>query len=121
MIIEEASGQSVAQACHTYIIEPLGLDDTYICPEDPHPASRAHGWLDITGDGIYDDFAVLPIAAFCSAAGGQVYSTLADLAELGRALLRDRTILQDAGYDESRPGRTAGADMIAGCCPTLDR
>jgi D-alanyl-D-alanine carboxypeptidase len=98
MIIEEASGQTVAQAYHAHVIDPLGLDDTYVCHEDPHPTDRAHGWLDITGDGVYDDFAVLPITAFCSAAGGQVYSTSADLAELGRALMRDRTILQDASY-----------------------
>lgn len=100
MIIEQVTGQTVAQAYHAYVIDPLGLDDTYVCPEEPHPANRAHGWLDITGDGVYDDFAVLPITAFCSVAGGQVYSTSADLAALGRALMRDRTILQDASYEE---------------------
>ncbi len=64
------------------------------------PANWAHGWLDITGDGIYDDFSVIPNTSFCSAAGGQIFTTPTDLATLGDALMHERTILEDATYDE---------------------
>jgi D-alanyl-D-alanine carboxypeptidase len=97
-IVEMASGRTVAGAYHHYVIGPLGLAHTYVCPEDPHPADRAHGWLDLTGDDVYDDLSLLPTDAFCSAAGGQVYTTSGDLVTLGRALMRDRTLLEAASY-----------------------
>jgi D-alanyl-D-alanine carboxypeptidase len=97
-VIEMASGRSLAEAYHHYVIDPLGLEHTYVCPEDPHPTDRAHGWIDYTGDGVYDDITAFSTNAFCSAAGGQIYSTSADLVTLGRALMRDRTPLQSASY-----------------------
>ncbi|MEJ2504348.1 MAG: serine hydrolase [Gemmatimonadota bacterium] len=97
-IIELASGRTLAGAYHHYIIGPAGLEHTYVCPDDPHPADRAHGWLDLTGDGAYDDLSLLSTTAFCSAAGGQVFTTSRDLVTLGRALMRDRTLLQPASY-----------------------
>ncbi|MEJ2218745.1 MAG: serine hydrolase [Gemmatimonadota bacterium] len=100
MIIERATGSTVAAQYHRYVIDPLSLHDTYVCPDDSLPATVAHGWLDITGDGVYDDFATVPRTAFCSAAGGQIFSTPTDLAKLGNALMRERTILDDASYAE---------------------
>jgi D-alanyl-D-alanine carboxypeptidase len=100
MIIERATGSTVAAQYHQYVIDPLHLDDTYVCPEDPLPGTVAHGWLDITGDGVYDDFAAVPRTSFCSAAGGQIFSTPSDLAKLGNAVMRDRTIPDDASYAE---------------------
>jgi len=98
MIIEAATGSTVAQQYRSRILQPLGMGDTYTCPEETLPSTWAHGWLDLTGDGVYDDFYVLPPTAFCSGAGGQVYSTPSDLATLGKALMYDRTILGDAMY-----------------------
>lgn len=100
MIIELASGGTVGAQYRQYVIEPLGLSDTYVCPYDPLPANWAHGWLDITGDDVYDDFSVLPNTSWCSAVGGAVYTTPTDLAELADALMHERTILDDPTYDE---------------------
>ena len=100
MLIEQATGSTVAVQYHKYVIDPLGLHDTYVCPDDPLPDTTAHGWLDLTGDGAYDDLAVLPRTSFCSAAGGQVFSTTADLATLANALMHDRSFLGDAAYAE---------------------
>jgi D-alanyl-D-alanine carboxypeptidase len=100
MIIERATGSTVAALYHKYVIDPLHLDDTYVCPDDPLPGAVAHGWLDITGDGVYDDFATVPRTSFCSAAGGQIFTTAADLAKLGNALMRERTVLDDTSYVE---------------------
>jgi D-alanyl-D-alanine carboxypeptidase len=98
MIIEQATGSTVAEQYHKYVIDPLQLDDTYVCPDDPLPGTVAHGWLDITGDGVYDDFATVPRTSFCSAAGGQIFTTAPDLVTLGNALMRERTLLSDASY-----------------------
>jgi D-alanyl-D-alanine carboxypeptidase len=100
MIIEQATGSTVAAQYKKYVFDPLGLHDTYVCPDDPLPSEWAHGWLDINGDNVYDDFSTIPNISFCSATGGQIYTTAADLATLGNALMHDRTILQDTTYDE---------------------
>ncbi|UCC83865.1 MAG: beta-lactamase family protein [Gemmatimonadota bacterium] len=100
MIIELASGSTLSAAYKEYIIEPLELSDTYVCPDDPMPADWAHGWLDITGDDVYDDFSVIPNTSFCSAAGGQIFSTPTDLTKLGDALMHERTLIDEATYDE---------------------
>jgi D-alanyl-D-alanine carboxypeptidase len=97
-IVELASGRTLAEAYHHYVIEPAGLAHTYVCPADPHPSDRAHGWLDLTGDGVYDDLSLLSTNAFCSAAGGQVYTTSDDLVTLARTLMRDRTLLAPSSY-----------------------
>jgi D-alanyl-D-alanine carboxypeptidase len=98
MIIEQATASTVAAQYRRYVLDPLGLSDTYVCPDDPLPGDTAHGWFDVTGDGVYDDFSAVSNAAFCSAAGGQVFSTSSDLATLANALMSERTFLSDAAY-----------------------
>ena len=100
MIIERATGSTVAAQYREHVLEPLGLTDTYVIPGDLLPATWAHGWFDLTGDGSYDDFRTLDNTAFCTAAGGQIYATSADLAKLGKTLMHDRAILNDATYGE---------------------
>lgn len=102
MIIEKATGSSVADQYRTHILEPLGLSSTFTVPGDPLPSTWAHGWFELTGDGAYDDFSYLDNTAFCTAAGGQVYSTASDLAKLGRAIMHDRSILQESSYEEMK-------------------
>jgi D-alanyl-D-alanine carboxypeptidase len=100
MIIEQVTGGTIAEAYRSYVIEPLGLLDTYTCHEESLPGETAHGWLDITGDGVYDDFSTIPNTSFCSAAGGQIFTTASDLAMLARALMHRRTFLRAATYNE---------------------
>jgi len=100
MIIELASGSTVGAQYREYVIDPLELSDTYVCPYDPLPADWAHGWLDITGDDVYDDFSIIPTTSWCSAVGGAVYTTPTDLTKLGDALMHERTLLDDPSYDE---------------------
>jgi D-alanyl-D-alanine carboxypeptidase len=71
MVIQHATGSTVPDLYHQYVTEPLGLNDTYVCPEDPLPSTLAHGWMDTTGDGIYEDFPRFSPVAFCSATGGR--------------------------------------------------
>jgi D-alanyl-D-alanine carboxypeptidase len=100
MIIEHATGSTVSAQYEQYVLDPLGLHDTYVCPDDPLPSNLAHGWLDLDGDLVYDDFSGIPNTSFCSATGGQIYTTAADLAKLDNALMHERTILDDATYDQ---------------------
>jgi len=100
MIIEKATGSTVASQYKKYVLGPLGLRDTYVCPDDALPSGRVHGWVDITGDGVADDFDFIPKTAWCSAVGGQIFTTAADLATLGKALMQERTLLSSASYDE---------------------
>jgi D-alanyl-D-alanine carboxypeptidase len=100
MIIEEATGSSVADQYKEHVLEPLGLKDTFVCPGDVLPQNWAHGWIDLTGDGWYDDFHDTDNTAFCTGVGGQVYSTSVDLARLAKALMHDRSILNAASYGE---------------------
>jgi D-alanyl-D-alanine carboxypeptidase len=100
MIIEEATGSTVAEQYREHVIEPLGLTATYTVPGDDLPRSWAHGWFDLNGDGTYDDFHTVDNTAFCTAAGGQVYTTSGDLARLAKALMHDRTLLEPATYAE---------------------
>ncbi len=100
MIIELATGSTVSAQYRQYVIDPLGLTHTYTCPDDPLPTDRAHGWLDITGNDIYDDLSTLPNTSFCSATGGQVFTTSGDLARLATAFMHERTFLDEATYAE---------------------
>ncbi len=100
MIIEQATGGTIAEAYRYYVIEPLDLLDTYTCHEESLPGETAHGWLDITGDGVYDDFSTIPNTSFCSAAGGQIFTTASDLAMLARAFMHRRTFLRASTYNE---------------------
>jgi D-alanyl-D-alanine carboxypeptidase len=102
MIIERASGGTVATQYRGRVLTPLGLEDTYTCLEDALPTDWAHGWWDLNGDGAYDDFTALPTTSWCSAVGGAVYTTPTDLVKLGNALMHARTLLDDATYEEMR-------------------
>ena len=77
MIIKEATGNPVATELQQRIFTPLNLTETYLEIEQSLPAGRelAHGWYDLTGDGIPDDFSVFPRNALYSmlwTAGGLV-------------------------------------------------
>jgi D-alanyl-D-alanine carboxypeptidase len=102
MLIEQVTGSTVAEQYRRYIFEPLGLNDTYLCPGHTLPDDFAHGWFDLTGDGVYDDLASISSTSWCTMAGGAVYSTSADLARLANALMHERTILADASYDHMK-------------------
>ena len=90
----------VAAQYRNRVTAPLAMEDTYTCLEDPLPADWAHGWWYFPGDAVYDDFTVLPTTSWCSAVGGAIYTTPADLVKLGNALMHTRTIMDDATYEE---------------------
>ena len=100
MIIEEATGSSVATAYRNRFWDPLGLGRTYLAGEEELPANTAHGWWDMDGDRVYDDFGSVPRNAFSSGTGGQVFATAEDLAQWARALYHEQTVLSQESFEE---------------------
>ncbi len=91
MIMKQATGHSVSTELQQRIFAPLHLTDTYLEIEQSLPAGRelAHGWYDVTGDGIPDDFSVFPRNSLYSTAwtAGGIVSTPENSARFLQALL----------------------------------
>ncbi len=100
MIISEATGATVSTEYRSRFWEPLGLEGTFLLPEETLPANVAHGWTDLDGDGNDDDIAAISRTAFSSGSGGQVMSTAEDLAEWSRALYHERRVLDGQSFDD---------------------
>lgn len=111
VVIEKATGQSVASLVRSEFLEPLGLTDTYLQTEETAEslgisAPEAHGYMGKTlttppaaGAKPRDNFAgtMLPFTSEASVVGpaGAYVSTPADLARWGSALYGGQ-ILQPA-------------------------
>ncbi|GAK56294.1 hypothetical protein Despr_1056 [Candidatus Vecturithrix granuli] len=91
MIIKQATGNSVSTELQQRIFAPLNLTETYLEIEQSLPAGRelAHGWYDVTGDGIPDDFSIFPRNSLYSMAwtAGGIVSTPENTARFLQALL----------------------------------
>lgn len=89
LIIERVTGQRFAEHLRADLLEPLGLEHTWFAATEPPAAPRAHGFLDLDGDGTPDDLtAALPDTAFLSSAwtAGAIVATSEDVARFTRAL-----------------------------------
>ncbi len=81
MIIEQVTGQSLADSYRTYILAPLDLKDTYLeGKQEPHGAGVAHAYY-----GSIDTAGFNP--SFDTNGGGGLVSTADDLATFITALL----------------------------------
>lgn len=95
MVAETASGQSYGQLLHDSILDPLGLDSTFLGAYDSVLNTIAHPWQ----SGI-DKYAV-PRTALNSAAwsAGGMYSTSAEMARWYEALMNGQ-VLGDSAFLE---------------------
>ncbi|MBC8161285.1 MAG: serine hydrolase [Roseiflexaceae bacterium] len=78
MIVEQATGQSLAEQMRTRIFDPLGLQHTFFLPQEQIVGTLAHSYsstVDLTG--LSTSFAF---------GTGNIASTAADLEHFGRAL-----------------------------------
>jgi len=102
MIIEKATGSKIAIELRNRFWNPLGLDNTFFAVEEVLPENIAHGWIDLNGDKVLDDFSVFPRTALYSlfwAAGG-VFSTSEDLAKWTHALFHEGRVLNKGSLDQ---------------------
>ncbi|MDX9956210.1 MAG: serine hydrolase domain-containing protein [Anaerolineae bacterium] len=125
LIIERATGITVAEHLHARFFDPLGLEHTYLYPEETYPvADMAHVWRDITGYGEYMDImstpSDLPLAAWFSSlwTAGGLHSTAEDLAIFVKALFENQVITPGAlsamlsEGTEIYPGVTYGYSVV---------
>lgn len=99
LIVEEATGSSLASVFNDEIIEPLGLNKTFVGTEE-NPKKLVSSYLDFDGDGNLDnitDFDRLFIKA--GGGAGSVYSNTRNLAIFADALFGG-DLLSDESYEE---------------------
>ncbi|HKK80193.1 MAG TPA: serine hydrolase domain-containing protein [Phaeodactylibacter sp.] len=97
MVIEEATGQDHSKLLHQYILDPLGLEDSYYHWHDPLPSFTAQGYFD-----LYNDGNILNLTNFNTGSGngyGGLYSTVFDLQVYLEALFREKTLLSPSVLD----------------------
>ena len=102
MIIEKATGSKLSTELRNRFWNPLGLNNTFFAVEELLPGNIAHGWTDLNGDKVLDDFSVYPRTALYSAlkAAGGVFSTSEDLAKWIHALFHEGRVVSKGSLDQ---------------------
>lgn len=102
MIIEKATGSMLSTELRNRFLNPLGLNSIYLAGEEELPGNIAHGWIDLDGDKILEDFSVYPKTAYCSSmkGAGGVVSTSEDLAKWTHALFHEGRVVSKASLDQ---------------------
>lgn len=92
MILEKQTGKKHADLLKQYIINPLGLSNTYYQPHDKLPTSVAQGYFD-----LYNNQTIVNVSNLVTGSGngyGGIFSNLFDLFKFENALLVQRTFLK---------------------------
>jgi D-alanyl-D-alanine carboxypeptidase len=100
LIAERVTGQTLAGAIRTRLLDPTGLDDTWYQAGEPNRTALAHGYRFIgtrkTAKPIdlADGSGIAPFRSVVTAAGGagSIAGTSADLARWGRALYSGKVL-----------------------------
>ncbi|HET9744605.1 MAG TPA: serine hydrolase [Chitinophagaceae bacterium] len=96
MVIEAQSGRKHADLLKQYILNPLGLTQTFYQPHDILPNSVAQGYYD-----LYNNNSLVNVSNLVTGSGngyGGLYSNLFDLYKFGDALLVSQTFLKPASW-----------------------
>ncbi|QCO99838.1 beta-lactamase family protein [Arthrobacter sp. 24S4-2] len=88
MVVEHLRGRPIAEVLRSDIVEPLGLEATWLAAPGPPPVSVVHAYITIFGERLDVTYPALHSG---SAAGGLV-STVGDLNTFYAALLQGRLI-----------------------------
>lgn len=88
MIIEKITQSTLSTDLRRRFWEPLGMNSTFLPPQDKITVRRPHHWADFEGSGRFIDFYDFPINALYSIAGaaGAMFSTPEDLVKWANAL-----------------------------------
>ena len=114
IIITKATESQVSAEYRNRFWNPLALDNTVLAMEEELPENTAHGWVDVDGDGVYDD---LPFyTSLYSGVGGVVFATAEDLARWSQALFREGRVLSERSLDQMLTfhSPTPGEPLVAG-------
>jgi D-alanyl-D-alanine carboxypeptidase len=108
LIIQRVSGQPYGEYLRTQVFAPLGLRDTYACEDAPLIPHRAHGYR--ASDGRLENASYLSMVP--PTAGGDLCSTVLDLATWTRALAEGRLISHASYVQMTTPGRLADGRVL---------
>ena len=102
MIIEKATGSKLSTEFRNRFWNPLGLNSIYLAGEEELPGNIAHGWIDLDGDKILEDFSVYSKTAYYSSmkGAGGVVSTSEDLAKWTHALFHEGRVVSKESLDQ---------------------
>ena len=92
MIMEAQTGKKHADLLKQYILNPLGLSNTFYQPHDALPNSVAQGYYD-----LYNNGTLVNVSKLVTGSGnsyGGIYSNLFDLYKLGDALFAKQAFLK---------------------------
>ncbi len=88
LIVESVTGEPFATTLRSRILDPLGLDHTFLMVDESVTGELVHAWWDMDEDGVIDDLSTVPFQAFYSMAwpSGALVSTARDLVTFSDAL-----------------------------------
>ena len=86
MIVEASTGSPFAAALRDRVLDPLGLDHTFVMIDEAVVGDLVHPWWDVDRDGEVDDMMDYPREAFFSMGGHSMVSTAGDLLRFSQAL-----------------------------------
>jgi D-alanyl-D-alanine carboxypeptidase len=92
MIMEAQTGKKHADLLKQYVLNPLGLSNTFYQPHDALPGSVAQGYYD-----LYNNGTIVNVSNLVTGSGngyGGIYSNLFDLYKLADALFIKQTFLK---------------------------
>ncbi len=98
LVLEAATEEPLHVLMREYILDPLGLDNTYTQISETLPGGFVDSYTDIYGDGNVINASLVNDGA--GLADGGLISTVEDVTTFYQALLYDETLLSEASFDE---------------------
>ena len=92
LVLEAQTGKKHAQLLKDYIVNPLGLQQTFYQPHDDLPNSTAQGYFD-----LYNNQTIVNVSNLVTGSGngyGGLYSNVFDLYQFADALFIKQTLLK---------------------------
>ena len=96
MVIEAQTGKKHADLLKQYVLNPLGLKQTFYQPHDQLPNSVAQGYFD-----LYNNHTIVNVSNLVTGSGngyGGIYSNLFDLYKFADALMLKETLLKSSSW-----------------------
>ena len=116
MIIEKAAESAASRVLRTRLLSPLGLDDTFLYPDEGYPVERmAHMWWAAAGASEPVDVVAgageRPLAGLFSSlwTSGALHATASDLARFAQALFTGAVVSPRSLEEMLKPGPELGA------------
>jgi len=102
VIIEAETGMPISQALRTRLLDPLGLDHTWVECDQPAPegVEFAHAWADVDGDANLDDISTQSPNLYCTILSSPTWTTAEDLARWSQALFYEGRVLSEESLAE---------------------